>query len=308
METSPAKRKRPRTEAEQRRGKSTGPLCSFCRKTVAAVTIRPPPTAANRKSNLKSAPPEPFCVLHYYTTSAVRSNPAGVSILNQIELDKQLIPMQELFAESFLQLQQELSEQSARTFASHHDDPLAILHDLNKKRLKKTPPIVKKQVDKNAGGFMQDVPLPERLLRTQRQQATLQAQLTQRMNQAAIMQKETASGHTDISKRRKSSRKSIWNVIIDQDEKRSLQMSAAGAQAAEAANNSERCQSPTPDIRFSHGTSCSCGSAKVEIVGSSSSRNQDMAKGETWGSKDRSDEVMIRYRCNHCGKTWNEEE
>jgi len=308
MEDSAAtRRKRPRKDQDQRKERERkGPLCSFCLQTPAAVTVKPPALSSAGKSNLKAPPAEAYCVLHYYTTSAVRANPAGVSILNQLELDAQLIPMQELFAEAFVQLQQELSEQSARAFAAHSNDPLAILHDLNKKRRKRASPAVasKKGItDKNEGGFMRDIPLPERLLRTQHQQAQLQASLTQRMNRAAQQQQPSIDSRDrskDISKRRKGSRKSIWNVIIDQDEKR-----AQGKSEESPQDISSLAQDPSP---YSHGVHCSCGSHKVEVVGSSANRSGDMRKGETWGSKDRADEVVTRYRCNGCGKTFNEEE
>jgi hypothetical protein len=53
--------------------------------------------------------------------------------------------------------------------------------------------------------------------------------------------------------------------------------------------------------------SCSCGSSNVRSMGNTTSRNQDLKKGETWGMKDRGEEVMFRYQCNGCGKMWNEE-
>jgi hypothetical protein len=197
--------------------------CSFCRNAPAAVLVQPtPPPSSARRSHLKPPPAQPFCVLHYYTTSAVRANPAGVTILDQTVVDEQLVPMQELFAEAFVQLQQEISEQSARAFEAHANDPLAVLHDLNKKRRKKPPPAAgtaskKTSNDKNQGGFLRDVPLPERLLRTQQQQAKLQAALTLRMNRAAMDTTATTTTATgtaatarrskDITSRRKSTRK-----------------------------------------------------------------------------------------------------
>jgi len=222
-----------------------------------------------------------FCVLHYYTTSAARVDPSDVSIFDQEELDKQLPAIQELFADAFVQLQQELSEESARSFAANQHDPLAILHDLNKKSRKKPSPKQEKKTEKNGGGFLRDVPVPERLIRTQQQQAQQQKELIQRMKQA--------SSKPDVSRRRKSSRKSIWNVVMEQ----------AG----------DTKKAPPLEVEAAHGAVCSCGSSNVELLDSHTSRrNQEMAKQETWGSKDRNDEVMVRYRCLTCGKTWNEEE
>jgi hypothetical protein len=276
--------------------------------------VKPP---SSSQSHRKPPPALPYCVLHYYTTSAVRTNPAGVSIIEQSEVDVQLVPMQEIFAETFLQLQQELSEESARSFKAHSKDPLAILLDLNKKRRKKPPlAAVKNSGDsgKNEGGFLRNVPLPERLLRTQQQQAQLHAALTQRMNRAAKETTATTSNTNtntarkspDISQRRKSSRKSIWNVVMDEDEKQKDGAHSQQKQDSSLLDSSSPSQ--MQDMSRSHGVVCSCSSHDVEIVGSSTSRNQDMAKGETWGNKDRSDEVITRYRCDGCGKTWNEEE
>jgi hypothetical protein len=285
-------------------------LCSFCRNAPAAVTVKPPTPSSARRSNLKPPPAQPFCVLHYYTTSAVRSNPAGVTILDQRIVDEQLVPMQELFAEAFVQLQQELSETSARAFEKNAHDPLAILHDLNKKRRKRPPslsPAAKLPNDKNEGGFIRDVPLPERLLRTQQEQAKVQAALTLRMNRAAA--KTTAAVDAprrskDITKRRKTSRKSVWNVVMDADEDAKTN---PGKDGLFDTSNSVSLQ-PLPDLSLNHGVVCKCGSKDVEMLGSNTSRSQDAAKAETWGNKDRADEIVTRFSCGKCGMTWNEEE
>lgn len=285
-------------------------LCSFCRNAPAAVMVTPATPASSRRSNLKPPPAQPFCVLHYYTTSAVRSNPAGVTILDKSIVDEQLPPMQELFSEAFVQLQQELSEESARAFQKNAHDPLAILHDLNKKRRKKPPslsPIAKLPNDKNEGGFIRDVPLPARLLKTQQQQAKLQADLTLRMNRAAAGTTTTnvttnAGRSKDITKRRKTTRKSVWNVVMDEDAKQS-----PGKDGLFNPSDTISMQ-PTPDLSLNHGVVCSCGSHDVEMLGSNTSRSQDAAKAETWGNKDRADEIVTRYRCGKCGMTWNEEE
>ena len=52
---------------------------------------------------------------------------------------------------------------------------------------------------------------------------------------------------------------------------------------------------------------CSCGSSNVKSMGMNASRNQDLKKGETWGVKDRGDEVINRLQCQSCGRTWIEE-
>jgi len=52
---------------------------------------------------------------------------------------------------------------------------------------------------------------------------------------------------------------------------------------------------------------CTCGSKDVSSFGNITSRNQEARKGEIWGT-DRGEEVIHRYQCNQCGRTWNEVE
>ena len=138
------------------------------------------------------------------------------------------------------------------------------------------------------GGFLRGVPLPERLMKTQRDQARLQAAQIARMNAIASGGVSAESG---LFKRRKASRKSIWNMAMDP--------------------NQESAEQDTPgDISLQAAIvpACSCGSKDVQPFGNITSRNQDLKKGETWGAKDRGNDVVFRYRCNSCGKMWNEEE
>jgi hypothetical protein len=65
-----------------------------------------------------------YCLLHYYTTPAVQRPPETVIVVNKAAHQEQL---QELFAEAFVQLQQELSEAQARSTTQQENDPLAIL-------------------------------------------------------------------------------------------------------------------------------------------------------------------------------------
>jgi hypothetical protein len=87
-------------------------------------------------------------------------------------------------------------------------------------------------------------------------------------------------------KRRKPTRASYWNLALDQK----------GPAVS---------QDKTPENMMT--ATCSCGSNNVINEGNITGRNNDMAKAETWGNKDRC-EVVSRYRCEKCGKTWNEEE
>uniref|UniRef100_A0A8J9RZN5 Uncharacterized protein n=1 Tax=Phaeodactylum tricornutum TaxID=2850 RepID=A0A8J9RZN5_PHATR len=276
--------------------KEDASLCHVCQETPAAVVVRLPALRTTKLSH-----PQMYCLIHYYSSSAVRTDVKYVTVLDQEELNRQLPAVQELFSEAYVSLQQELSEQSARAFSRHQHDPLAILHDLNKKSRKAPPAATPKKVDYSAGGFIREVPLPERLLHTQQQQARLQSHLISRMEKASDSARPT-SKISDLSRRRPSSRKSIWNVVMDQPTKK--QNSAKGEISTERKKYAIH-----PDTTIVDDTTCSaCGSHQVEIVGSNTSRNQDATKGEIWGNKDRGDETVTRYRCLNCARTWNEED
>lgn len=274
MESSPASQKLP--------SRSSGPTaavhvkCCFCESAPAAVMVQLP---SSRKR--PRAEPKPYCLLHYYTTQAVRAK--NVSVMDQEEVENQLSGgMQQLFAQAFTELQQEISETSARAFSAHSSDPLAVLHDLRGKP-KKRPATVKKKQQHPDGGFLRSVPLPERLLQTQQRQHDLQAQQLEQIKQHSV------SGNP--YKRRKSSRKSIWNLAMEQP----------------TGNSSIPTFDPNATTTTA-GISCSCGSTKVTSAGNITQRNSELTKGETWGNKDRSDAFVTRYQCESCGKVWNEEE
>jgi len=244
------------------------------------------------------------------STSRDQQHEQDVEIVDQEEFDVQLGPMQELFSEAFVQLQQEITEEAARAFTAQRSDPLAILHDLNKRSRNKrvvAPVSNKRQGALDGGGFIRNVPLPERMRRTQQQQAEQQARLTKRMKKAASDVASTANlsdlssannvNHLDMTKRRKSSRKSIWSMVRDE---------ATSNSHADAKKTSEAVSKMDQEpLAF---TTCkSCGSGQVISIGTNTSRNQDLKKGETWGMKDRGDEVFTRLQCQSCGLVWNEE-
>jgi hypothetical protein len=268
------KRKRPRPNAAEEEPQGN---CSFCGKVPAAVTVQVP--VLHRKKRGAT----PYCLPCYYSSSAVRHDSKYVSIVDQSQLDEQLPPMQQHFSEVYVELQKELSEESARAFGKQKSDPLAMLHQAPKRKTKPPPLSQKKKAgDASDGGFLRNVPLPERLMKTQRQQARLQQAQIARMNQAA---KEGPSVH----QRRKPIRKSIWNLAMDPNAAKAIEESTA-------------------TVSQEHVPACSCGSKDVSNFGTVTSRNQDMSKGETWGMKDRGDDVVSRFQCNKCGKMWNEEE
>jgi len=304
-----ATKKRPRVAV-----KSNDDLCAFCQQRPAAVLVKIP--SLRKKKPLEQS----FCLLHYYTTSAVRVNVDGdnkksddVRVLNQEQLDKQLPEMQEMFADVFVELQQELSEEAARAFDAK--DPLgAVLGGLYKNEGKCSlkhppkPPPKLKNGDANAGGFIPKVSLPDRLVRTQQEQARIQAALTKRMKRAEAGDDLPNSSFSlpgsldppqkSLTQRRAGSRKSIWNQVME--------TGLPTKQSTEPVRNNTNLIDMTRSQE--EGISCSCGSHKVQCLSSNTNRNQDSHKGETWGNKDRADEVMTRYQCLTCGKMWSEEE
>ena len=143
-------------------------MCSFCGKAPAAVSVE-------MKLTKRKAKPTPFCMSHYYTTSAVRHEP--VTVLDQDVVNDQLQDgMQQVFAEAFSELQQELAHESARAF--QQGDPLAIVGELRGK-----PKAKKAQTPQ--GGFMRKVPVPQRLLKAQQDQARVQREQMARMTAAS---------------------------------------------------------------------------------------------------------------------------
>ena len=327
-------------------------LCSFCRAQCAVVRV-PLPSLKKRHKRIPTA----YCLLHYYTTSAVRvlgrsssatnvsaslgSKPAAaaaaaaaselkkasrnseatttttladnkVTVINHKALEEQLPGQQELFAEAFVQLRQELQEIAMKQFTAHGHDPLAILHDLHhrhasttttaaaaasKKRSgRKDPPLNPQQkrhkiMDQSGGFLHRPAPLPERL---QKLQQSTRAPPPNRRPPPLQHQRH------DPTQRRKVSRKSVWNVLLEGDDPGSNKKTTTTTKT----KNTNYDWTPGQDKLCT-----SCGSGEVQTISSNASqRNQDMAKAETWGNKDRGGEIITRYQCRACGKMWNEEE
>ena len=307
-------------------------LCCFCKRVPPAVNIHlAAPTKQRSHQQRSYRAMKPYCLSCYYTTSAIRQDtdkyvsvcPNEDNSGHSTEIEIQLPGIQQLFSEAFLELQKELSNESARAFRQQKKDPLAALlssggiggGNSNGRRMKKPSSPAKAPKpskspkgdnnDSNAGGFLRSVPLPERLLKVQQEQAQIHAQQLARMNKAAAgASNDSASTMpqrsiemSSVYKRRKSSRQSIWNLAMD----------PATDKAIEKAKNDNTLTTATVAEDATNVPPCTCGSIDVVSFGNITSRNQDMRKGETWGMKDRSDDVVSRYRCNQCGKTWNEE-
>jgi hypothetical protein len=300
--------------------------CSFCaRESMPASIFVMLPVLGSKTRRAKV----PYCLHCYYTTSAVRQDPSKfVSILNKDVLDRQLPQIQKLFSECFLELQQEITEESARAFQKQKKDPLAAMmlhHSSNKKRKVNhitggpaPDPEQKKTGKASDGGFLRSVAIPDRLLKTQDQQARLHQEMIARMNKATYASSSNQEGVSSVSRsrhdgnayplpstaksmpslnqRRKGSGKSIWNLVMDQRPGGKPQQTVIYKDATEGSEDF-----------VSAGVRCNCGSRDVRNLGNITSRNQDVRKGEIWGT-DRGNEVIVRFQCNKCGKTWNEEE
>jgi hypothetical protein len=267
--------------------KTDDTLCSFCQRAPAVICVqRPLPHRIKKKYS------QSLCLLHYYSTSAVRETKA-VSIIDASLLQEQLPQTQELFAEAFVQLQQTIQEEVAKSFDDNtENDPLAVIQDWHRRRpkiLPTKPKTVHNQINMaTEGGFLRHTPLPERLLLKRQQQAMKQQELEKRMQRAS----------TDLTLKRKPNRTIIWNQL--------------SVSSQDTRTRSKKKNAPTEiaaDLTVEDNPTCSsCHSQNVQQIGNFTSRNGEMAKGETWGSKDRGDEVLGRYQCQTCGKVWNESE
>jgi hypothetical protein len=290
-------------------------LCGMCPSPAAVWSVTAVASKQNhqrgstttksiRTKNARSSK-EPLCLLHYYTTDACRQHPEnqddGITVVNSEELQKQLPKQQEMFAEAFLQVQREIQDAIMRyskinsTSAKdmNVNDPLSIIVNLNQHSHKKRKGQLsfKSKVSRQQpldGGFLRDVPIPERLKHVQEQQAQQQQKLIARMNESSVRTER------NLTKRRPPSRTSVWQVLSNDDRK----------PAALPTRRIGRIESIADDLTDQ--VTCTCGSQQVQIVSSNSNRNQDMSKAETWGSKDRHDEIVSRYLCAQCGKTWND--
>eukprot|EP00529_Nitzschia_sp_RCC80_P032445 CAMPEP_0113499074 /NCGR_PEP_ID=MMETSP0014_2-20120614/31543_1 /TAXON_ID=2857 /ORGANISM="Nitzschia sp." /LENGTH=232 /DNA_ID=CAMNT_0000393203 /DNA_START=267 /DNA_END=968 /DNA_ORIENTATION=- /assembly_acc=CAM_ASM_000159 len=232
-----------------------------------------------------------------------------------------------MFSEAFLELQQEISNEAELAFQRRRNssaDPLAALMTMggtsNKSKKRRTSAggtnastnRVGRAGKADDGGFLRDTHVPERLLKTQQHQKQIQQQHLDRINRASgsgLAYAGNGSVEQQLSKRRKGSRKSIWNLAMESTTNKAI--------GEEDSSTMMRKKPPPPsssatydDHDDDHGVVCSsCHSGDVHSFGNITSRNADVRKGEIWGSGSRGDgDVINRYQCNACGKTWNEEE
>jgi hypothetical protein len=285
-------------------------ICSFCAQLPAALNVFLP--VLGRKKRAAT----PYCLRCYYTSSASRQDPSKhVSVRNQAELQRQLPEIQILFSECFLELQQEIAEESVAAFSKQKGDPLASMLAVasapsKKKRYNNKNPFTttetKKAGHSTDGGFLQNIQLPERLKKSQQQQARVELQYLARIDKSGTDGSLT-NGNDVIhpptflfnSRRRKGSGKSIWNLAMDKspdDGKNKTLPSESDRHSLGEYNDND----------VGRTVNCTCGSNNVKSFGTITSRNGDVRKGEIWGT-DR-DQVITRYQCNKCGRAWNEEE
>ena len=111
-------------------------LCCFCKRFPPAVNVhRPAPTKHRSHQQSPHRAMKPYCLSCYYTTSAIRQDtdkyvsvcPNEDNSGHSREIEVQLPGIQQLFSEAFLELQKELSDESARAFRQQKKDPLAAL-------------------------------------------------------------------------------------------------------------------------------------------------------------------------------------
>ena len=198
----------------------------------------------------------------------------------------------------------------------------------------------KNNKEDNEGGFVRDTQLPPRYVEQQRRMAREEVAERRRWRMAASGTGGSGAGINTVGrtsavgrrpkpadgaaaapshvepnpyKRRRPNRSSIWNLALEGGNNATASgsgSSAADPRPTSSSTESERGvqssweaieRSLRPTVR------CTCGSEDVSNDLNITGRGNDMPKGETWGSKDRSD-VVVRYRCGRCGKTWNEEE
>mmetsp|Transcript_15909 Transcript_15909/g.22659 ORF Transcript_15909/g.22659 Transcript_15909/m.22659 type:complete len:322 (-) Transcript_15909:187-1152(-) len=282
--------------------------CYFCNDAYAAVTV-------DTKFSSKA-----FCLLHYYTTRACRADPSKVKIIGEgtgednekcisvgyenksSELRFQLPSSQDLFHEAFTRLQKDISTESERHFQTKSSDPLSILHQdaqLSKPNRKIKMPSailthksatilqvekITKRNEDNEGGFI--------LTQSRCERAIIDKQQRQCQDIEKLMAMSKVDGNP--YKKRKSTKVNFQNLALSNDEsvrkkiKQMVKSSTKGGQWVQIA-------------------ACICGSSKVELDGSITGVNNDVAKAETWGTK-RENDITIRYKCLSCGKIWNEEQ
>jgi len=230
--------------------------CSFCESTPAAIIV---------KGKLMGSQPKPLCLNHYYTTRTVSiTQPKRIQPISFIpntaqpqhesaassssQFDKQLPAIQDLFAQSFIELQKEIAEESARSYnrMSKSNDPLSLLgvetsthnskwkrqkllqiqqkrqrrqemqkhwegSSLNRTRAKQKNGIRREGIHDTEGGYMKELKLPTKLIEHKEQQRQM-LHLQLETPTSIISYKQSSKSKSNPYKRRKPSKKSYWDL------------------------------------------------------------------------------------------------
>ena len=276
--------------------------CSFCQKANAAVAVNTSGALLQRN----------VCLAHYYTTNAVRKNTKSFKVISYDEVGKQLKEVQSIFAEAFVELQKEIAETLARDDSI---DPLSVLtkkgsslkgrkkrssfaRDLAKGNVVQLKSTYDENEETKSGGFFKQKVVLDKLVALERNQAKhlREKPLTNFSDESAnidTQNKKKLKSNNNAGQlynpysRRKVKRVSYWN-IGDNDLDQDLETTGETDFQCDVFQKV-----------------CTCGSNDVHIEGNMIGRN-DIAKGETWGNKEKPD-IFERCRCNRCGKIWNEE-
>lgn len=319
------------------------PSCSFCRRHPAAVMMKASWNGKRQPlcmlhyytTSAVHAEPHQLKVLDATLAEAqlkgldhaaeaegsnTSSNKGGPKLNVQTIFSEAFVQLQSELAQESLTIKQPMAEPSKRKNPRKlANDPLGMLHDLGRSKKRRiAPPLpvsaaaASSNKNKHGGGFIRPVRTPERLQKTQQQQAKLQAEQTARMERIAktgAQNNNTTKKIDYTSKRKASTKRSIWNSVMD-----GQQNSTAPSKSKNSTSNSNSGntnQLKVPNITFREidlqveGVTCSCGSTDIFDAGNVTSRNQ-CSKEEVWGGKDRIDEVILKFRCNDCGKNWQE--
>lgn len=187
-----------------------------------------------------------------------------------------------------MELQNEIATECARSFnemTKRESDPLSILNDRHWKSTKFKPiPRQEKSAKEGGkfdGGFTRHV--------QQREVDLMEEQKKRSMNGIQSMAEKIVRDQNNVNpyKRRKVSTKSSWHLILNN---------------RDASISQSLCDSAM-SLEFK--IKCNCG-GDATIVGSTMSKNNDVAKAETWGTK-KDCNISERYQCQKCGKVWNQE-
>jgi hypothetical protein len=201
--------------------------------------------------------------------------------------------------------------------------------------------------ERREGGYWTEAAVPERIVLAQRKEMERYRAMDDRVRRAgtgsvsgasataagAVPQPRAASAYP--LKRKRPSRKLIWNAVLEQEERErkkaappflsasfdaaqaagrdvepsSSSAAAVGAAARIGASILPREGGGSPEAPAA--ARCpGCGGTRAELVGTrgGSRAAASQTKGEVWGNKEAADESWSRYRCPGCGRVWTEDD